>query len=186
MTFDWQLTLALSYLGFGQNMRLVCKKWNPDSLPASFVSDTRPKVISLYSPACLIFGFWHAYTGLAVLSRSVVFDSLHPHGLQPTRLLCPWDSPGKNTGVGCHALLQGIFLTQGSNPGLPDCRQILYYLSHQGSPYWALTDTKCTFSISYEVNIIDTITAACCFSLNAGGLSTAICVCIHFILSMAK
>ena len=44
------------------------------------------------------------------------------------------DSPGKNTGVGCHALLQGIFPTQESNPGLPQCRQILYCLSHQGSP----------------------------------------------------
>ena len=44
------------------------------------------------------------------------------------------DSPGKNTEVGCHALLQGIFLTQGSKPGLPHCRQILYLLSHQGSP----------------------------------------------------
>ena len=41
------------------------------------------------------------------------------------------DSPGKNTGIGCHALLQGIFPTQGSNPGLPHCRQILYHLSHQ-------------------------------------------------------
>ena len=38
-------------------------------------------------------------------------DSVQPYGLQPTRLLCPWDSPGKNTGVGCHALLQGIFPT---------------------------------------------------------------------------
>ena len=45
-------------------------------------------------------------------------DSARPRGLQPARLLCPWDSPGKNTGVGCHALLQGIFLTQGSNPHL--------------------------------------------------------------------
>ena len=44
------------------------------------------------------------------------------------------DSPGKNTGVGCHALLQGIFPTQGLNPGLPHCRQILYHLSHQKSP----------------------------------------------------
>ena len=44
------------------------------------------------------------------------------------------DSPGKNTGVGCHALLYGIFPTQGSNPGLQHCKQILYYLSHQGSP----------------------------------------------------
>ena len=44
------------------------------------------------------------------------------------------DSPGKNSGVGCCALLQRIFPTQGSNPGLPHCRQILYHLSHQGSP----------------------------------------------------
>ena len=44
------------------------------------------------------------------------------------------DSPGKNTAVGCHVLLQGIFLTQGLNPGLPHCRQILYHLSHEGSP----------------------------------------------------
>ena len=43
---------------------------------------------------------------------------LQPHGLQPTRLLCPGDSPGKSTGVGCHALLQDIFPTQGSNPRL--------------------------------------------------------------------
>ena len=42
-------------------------------------------------------------------------------------------SPSKYTEVGCHALLQGIFPTQGSNPGLPHCRQILYHLSHQGS-----------------------------------------------------
>ena len=45
-------------------------------------------------------------------------DSVRPHGLQPSRLLCPWDSPDKNTGVGCHALLQGIFPTQGLNPHL--------------------------------------------------------------------
>ena len=61
-------------------------------------------------------------------------NSLRPHGLQPVRLFCPWDSPGKNTGVGCHALLQGILPTQGSNWGLLHCRQILYCLSHQGSP----------------------------------------------------
>ena len=44
------------------------------------------------------------------------------------------NSPAKNTGVGCHAILQGIFPSQGSNPGLPHCRLILYHLSHQGSP----------------------------------------------------
>ena len=54
-----------------------------------------------------------------------------PHG-QPARILCPWNFPGKNTGVGCHFLLQGIFLTQGWSLVLLHCRQILYHLSHQG------------------------------------------------------
>ena len=62
---------------------------------------------------------------------SVASDSLQPRGLQPARLLCPWDSPGKNPGVGCHALLQGNFLTQGLNPGLLYCRWILHHLSHR-------------------------------------------------------
>ena len=53
--------------------------------------------------------------------------------MDPTRLLCPWDFPSKCTGVGCHFLLQGIFLSQGSNPGLPHCKQTLYPLSQQGS-----------------------------------------------------
>ena len=52
-----------------------------------------------------------------------------------TRLLCPWGSPSKNTGVGCHAFFQGIFPTQGLNPGLWHCRWILYHLSYAGSPY---------------------------------------------------
>ena len=62
-------------------------------------------------------------------SHSVVSYSLQPHGLYN-----PWNSPGQNTGVGSHSLLQGIFPTQGLNPGLPHCRQILYQLSHKGSP----------------------------------------------------
>ena len=66
-------------------------------------------------------------------SGSVLSNSSGPHGVQPARLLCPWDFPCKNTGMGCHVLLQGIFLTQGSNPGLSNCRQILYHLSHQGN-----------------------------------------------------
>ena len=69
-----------------------------------------------------------------VLSCSVVFDSLQPCGLQPARLLCPWDLPGKNTGVGCHPLVQGFFPTQGLSLGLPHCRQTVSHLSHQGSP----------------------------------------------------
>ena len=67
-------------------------------------------------------------------ARAWLCPTLQPNGLWPARLLCPWESPGQSTGVGCHVLLQGIFLTQGSNPGLLHCRQILYQLSHQGSP----------------------------------------------------
>ena len=59
-------------------------------------------------------------------SSSVLSDSLWPHGLYS-----PWNSPGQNTGVGSLSLLQGIFSTQGSNPGLPHCRRILYQLSHK-------------------------------------------------------
>ena len=62
-------------------------------------------------------------------SYPVVSDSLQPHGLYS-----PWTSPGQNTGVGSLSLLQGIFPTQGSNPGLPHCRWILYQLNHKGRP----------------------------------------------------
>ena len=65
------------------------------------------------------------------VSRSVVSDSLWPHGLQATRLLCPWDS-GQEYWSGYHSLLQGIFPTQGLNSGLLRCRQILYLLRHKG------------------------------------------------------
>ena len=71
---------------------------------------------------------------MCVLYHLVMSNSLWSHELEPTRLLCPWDSPGKNTGVSHHALFQGIFPTQGPNPGLPHCRWILYHLSYQGSP----------------------------------------------------
>ena len=72
---------------------------------------------------------------LLLLSHSVLYDSLQPPGLQPTRLLCLWDFPGKNTGVGCHFLLQGILPTQGSNPHLLHWQAGSLPLSHQGSPW---------------------------------------------------
>ena len=65
--------------------------------------------------------------------------SLWPHGREPARLLCPRNSPGKNTRVGCHSLHQGIVPTQGSHLGLLDCRQVPYHLSHQGSRGVALS-----------------------------------------------
>ena len=64
-------------------------------------------------------------------SCSLLPESLQPSGLQPANLLCPWSSPGTNTGVGCHFLLQGIFPTQGLNQGLPHCSQILYTLQRK-------------------------------------------------------
>ena len=64
-------------------------------------------------------------------------NSLRPHGLYSS-----WNSPGQNTGVSSLSLLQGIFATQGLNPCLPHCRQILYQLSHKGSPFIALQHIK--------------------------------------------
>ena len=61
---------------------------------------------------------WHTVRRCVWVYASVVFISLWPSGPSPVRFLCPWDSPGKNIGVGCHALLQGIFPTQGWNPHL--------------------------------------------------------------------
>ena len=63
-------------------------------------------------------------------------ESLRPHGLYS-----PWNSPCQNTGLGSLSLLQGIFPTQGSNPGLQHCRRTLYHLSHQGSPILTLRST---------------------------------------------
>ena len=69
----------------------------------------------------------------------IISSSIMSNPEMPTRLLCPWNSPGKNTGVGslshlhqmcCDSLLQGIFLTQALNPGLLHCKQILYHLNH--------------------------------------------------------
>ena len=79
---------------------------------------------------------WMVYKYSGVLVKVLVTQSCPRLSvtLWTFRLPCPWDSPGKNTGVCCHFLLQGIFPTQGLNPGLLHCRQILSHLSHQGSP----------------------------------------------------
>ena len=72
---------------------------------------------------------------ISSVSCSVVSDSSQCHGLGPAGLFCPWDSPAKNIGVNCHSLLQRIFPTQGSNPGVLHCRQILYCLSFRGRQF---------------------------------------------------
>ena len=68
------------------------------------------------------------------LVTSVVCNSVQSYGTQSARLPCPWDPLGKSTGVSCHVLLQGIFLTQGLNPGLLYCRQILYHWAPRKAP----------------------------------------------------
>ena len=89
------------------------------------------------SPLCYVVGS-HQLSILCVCVcvciYSVMSDCLQPHGLQPTRPLCSWDSPGKNIREGSHSLFQGIFPTQGSNLCLQHCREILYHMSLQGSP----------------------------------------------------
>ena len=95
------------------------------------------------------FWFYHISNDVSVMSQpfrltaacmicpssSVVKVSQSCPTLRHHGLYSPWNSPGQNTGVGSLSLLQGIFPTQGSNPGLPHCRWILYQLSHKGSPH---------------------------------------------------
>ena len=97
----------------------ICKTLSSQPFAPRILSSTR----SLILPGTLM--------ALVIISSSnvnssVVSNSLQPHPpLSPTRLLCPWDFPGKNVGVGSPSLLQGIFPNQGSNPGLLHSRQIL-------------------------------------------------------------
>ena len=70
---------------------------------------------------------------LLCLVKQLCLTFCNPMDCSPLGFSVHGDSPSKNIGVGCHALLQGIFLTQGSNSGLPHYRWILYHLSHQGS-----------------------------------------------------
>ena len=74
------------------------------------------------------------FEGMHAKSFQSCLTLLQAYGLQPSRFLCPWDSPGKNNGVGCHALLQGIFPTWGPTYVFCIGRWVLYHLSHQGSP----------------------------------------------------
>ena len=114
-------------LGFSRQ-----KYWNVLPFPSpGYISDPG---IKLACPALAGIFFMLSHQGSPYFlmkwseSCSVMSDSFNPglHG--------PWNSPGQNTGVGSLSLLREIFSTQGSNPGLLHCRQILYQLSHKGSP----------------------------------------------------
>ena len=100
------------------------------------------------------------------LSLSVMSDSLQPHGLQPTRLLCPCNSPGKNTGVACH-FLQGIFPTQGSNP-------LLLCLLHCQAGSLPLAPPQFLCYYQKKKAIINLFTSAWCYGLH-GILPNSVC-----------
>ena len=109
-------------------------------LPFSSPCDLPNPGIELGSPALQTDALSSEPLGKPSEIHSVMSDSLRPQGLYS-----PWDSPGQNTGADNLSLLQGIFPTQGSNPDLPHCRQILCQLSHKGSPR-ILEWVACPFS----------------------------------------
>ena len=102
---EWNLTICNNMDG----SRGYCAKWNK--------SDRERQMLCVFVCVCVC---------VFLFSRVWLFAT--------PWILCPWNSPGKNTGVGCNFVLQEIFPTQGLNSGLLHCRQILYHLSHQGSP----------------------------------------------------
>ena len=99
----------------------------------------------------------HDYMFLCVCTWSVMSDSLQLHGLQPARLLSPWNFQGKNTGVGCHFLFQGIFPAQRSNPSITCVsyigRWILYHCTTWEAPHIALMTRQKLLQLSWEVLI---------------------------------
>ena len=134
---------------------------NPEIEPSSLISPALAggffffflRLSPLWSPT--------PYLVCAMYICSVMSDSLWAQTLcSPPDSSVHGDSPGKNTGVGYHALFQGIFPTQGSNPGLLHCKWILYCLSHQGSPhltYWLINILIIILSYTAELYIYSTV-----------------------------
>ena len=113
-----------------------------------------PPTLSFHNHHILLLIFILKFLLYVCLCQRVVFDSLRPHGLQPTRVLYPWNSPGKYTGMGCHSLLQGIFPTQRANPRPLHCRESLYHLSPLGKPIITLYEVFVTAECPFLSNVI--------------------------------
>ena len=92
------------------NFSSIWKPWLTISLPRMSSASPRGACGCFLPPP--LSTLIHSILSWCLVMCSVISDSLCPHGLQPATLLCPWNFPGKNTGVGCHFLLQGIFPTQ--------------------------------------------------------------------------
>ena len=124
---DWKLTIHF-------------RKYLHEVLTPNFLSlpnppppnpHTHTKVLKIMPLVCP-FTFYQLR--FSSVSCSVMSNSVQPHGLWPARLLCPWNSPGKNTGMGSQSLLQGFLLTQGPNLVLLHCRQILIIWATREAP----------------------------------------------------
>ena len=107
-----------------------------------------------------------------LFTHSVVSNSSQPHELQPAKLLCPWDFPGKNTGVGCHFLLQGNFLTQGVNLHLLHQQEILFNTEAPGKPQNA-------YSHSHTHTHTHTHTQVLCMHLENSPAHQSCCECVR-------
>ena len=99
------------------------------------LSHCQRKIIKIYIWFVILYKIFLIFNVLKfVLSIQSCLTLCYPMDCSPPGSSVHGDSPGKNTGVGCHALLQGIVPSPGLNPGLPHCRWILYCMSHQWSP----------------------------------------------------
>ena len=136
----WQQNSVIVRLDYGNKLRIESQHWAVVELWVSYLTSLW---ISFFTckmngvivqghkkhPRSMLLVVINGYMENLLFSLSVVSDSLWSHGLYN-----PWNSPGQNGGLGILSLLHGIFPTQGSNPGLPHCRWILYQLRHKGSP----------------------------------------------------
>ena len=135
-----------------------------------------------------IIGGWLLYGSVVPSALCACWSCARPHRLKPTRLLQPWDSPGKSAAVGYHLLLQGIFPTQRSNPGLLHCTQILYQLSHMGSPVSAIHQCKSviiTYVYIYTYTYLHPHSTLCVVTVRQAGLlflcsSSSLLLSIYF------
>ena len=107
-----------------QGIKLGSLALHADSLPSE------PPGKPIYMNICIHFRIksYYTHTHMKVLVAQLCPILCNLMGCSSPMLLCPWDFPGKNTGVGSHSLLQEIFPTQGWNPSLPHCRQIRFFI----------------------------------------------------------
>ena len=115
-------------------------KWYPLCKKYTMKKKTKTNMDSYTTEIKSMLAYWDSprQYGFAVLGLVAQLCPIlcDPMDCSPPGSSVHGDFPDKNTEVGCHAILQGIFPTKGLNPGLLHCRQILYHLSHQGSPIW--------------------------------------------------